>query len=139
MRQTFETLFLKAKEPEFPVSLHARIMEEVRSAAIRQARFRASAWSIAAFLSGAGLVPVFAYVMQVFAHSGFFQYFSLVFSDGGAVLSLWQDFAVLLSETFPFAQVAVFLALVVVCLVSLRAAFHSIPLAFRRTGLARSY
>ena len=139
MDNTFKTLFLKAKEPEFPASLHAHIMEAVRAAAIRQARLRAAAWSAVAFLSGAGLVPVFAYVMQMFAHSGFFQYFSLVFSDGGTVLSLWQEFAVLLSETFPFAQAAAFLALVIVCLVSLRAAARSLPLALGRATLARSY
>lgn len=130
------TFFLRAGTPEFPESLHGRIMSRIRMVAVRKARIQAIVSSGTAFVSGAALVPAFGYAMQVFAHSGFFQYFSLAFSDGGTVLSLWQDFAVLLGETFPFAQAALFFALVVVCLVSVRAAFRSVPLALGRTVLA---
>ncbi len=138
MDHTFKTIFLEAKEPEFPAYLHEQIMRRVRRVAVRQARIRAAVSSGIAFASGVLSVPVFGYLVQLLTHSGFFQYFSLVFSDGGTVLSVWQEFAVLLSETFPFAQAAAFFVLIVVCLISLRAAFRSLPLALGKTAFARS-
>ena len=138
MNYTFKTFLSEAPEPEFPAFLHDRIMRRVRIAAVRRARIGAVAFFAAAFGSAVSLVAAFGYIMQLLSSSGFFQYFSLVFSDGNTVLSLWQEFIVLLSETFPFAQAAIFFTLVIACLMSLRAAFRFMPLAWSRPLAASS-
>ena len=120
MTYDFTHLFSQAQEPETPAFLHEHIMQGVSRARIRAARIAFGAYSAAAFILGITLVPAFGYVMQAVVRSGFLQYASLIFSDGMTVTSLWKDFIVLLTETFPFIHAAGFLTLVFLCLVSLR-------------------
>ena len=52
-------------------------------------------WSLSSllFVSTVGLIPAFEILLSDLAHSGFYEYFSLIFSDGGSMLTYWKELA----------------------------------------------
>ena len=85
----------------------------------RVARAELAFFSVLGFISFAGLIPVFKILSINFTQSGFFTYFSLLFSDGGLMAAYWKDFAFLLAESFPVMSIVGLLALVFVFFLSL--------------------
>ncbi len=57
--------------------------------------------------------------------SGSFQYFSLIFSDGGTVLASWKEFLLTFVESIPTLGVAAALASIFVALASLKFSFRN--------------
>jgi ABC-type phosphate/phosphonate transport system permease subunit len=100
--------------------LFAKIMKRIR----REERFlvlrHAVIFSATLLVSGAAFVPVFKMLSSDFAQSGFFNFFSLVFSDFSVVISYWQNFALILLETLPVISLALFLAVLITFLQSLK-------------------
>ncbi|HVY72881.1 MAG TPA: hypothetical protein VG984_02440 [Candidatus Paceibacterota bacterium] len=87
---------LKAPAHLLP-SILARI-EELRQ---RRARLYTFVLGLASLATGAALVPAWNYASQELYTSGFFDYWSLLFSDHSVVLSAWREFALLLIESLP--------------------------------------
>ncbi len=67
-----------------------------------------------------GFIPAFRMVSADFAQSGFFNFFSLIFSDFSSVAVYWRSFTLMLLETLPAISLAVFLAVVLTLLQSAR-------------------
>ncbi|HTM67967.1 MAG TPA: hypothetical protein VL426_01580, partial [Candidatus Binatia bacterium] len=76
-------------------------------------------FSVGAIASASALVPALLALRTAAAESGFVEYFSLLFSDGGAVAAAWQDFAYALMESLPAATIATCLAALLFLIASL--------------------
>jgi hypothetical protein len=93
-----------------------RIHHEERILVLR----RVILFSITLIASAVGFIPAFKMLSADLAQSGFFNFFSLIFSDFSAVASYWKNFTLILLETLPAIAIVLFLALVLVFLQSLR-------------------
>lgn len=95
----------------------SRIREEKRFMAVRR---RMIIFSVCASISSVALIPSFKMVYSNFTESGFLRFFSLLFSDFGAMAGYWESFIMALLESLPAASLAVFLAAIFVLLESLK-------------------
>ena len=79
-------------------------------------------WSLSSllFVSTVGLIPAFEILLSDLAHSGFYEYFSLIFSDGGSMLTYWKELAFSLAESLPIMSIIFTLSIVFVCFLSLK-------------------
>lgn len=77
-------------------------------------------FSFGAVISALSLIPAYLTLQASLAESGFFQFFSLIFSDSEIVLAYWQNFILSLLETLPITNLIIFLALTALFLESLK-------------------
>ena len=94
----------------------SRIGSEKKKTAMRQIIYT----GVAILLSVFAFVEAFFVMLGSLARSGFYNYFSLIFSDGFALASSWKDFVFSLVESFSFFEFFILLSLVFVVLVSIR-------------------
>jgi len=77
--------------------------------------------SSAVFLGSlAGLIPSVKILLSDFSRSGFLSFFSLMFSDFSTIAKYWQSFAMILLETLPVISLALFLAVLLTFLQSIK-------------------
>ncbi|HWA32078.1 MAG TPA: hypothetical protein VG694_01340 [Candidatus Paceibacterota bacterium] len=81
------------------------------------------AFSATGMLSLVVLVPAVASLLGDFAKSGFYDYFSLLFSGAG-VGSYWKDFVASLADSLPTANIIYTLALSLVFALSIKYALR---------------
>jgi hypothetical protein len=79
-------------------------------------------------VSLAGLIPAFNALSYDFSQSGFINFLSLTFSDFSVVLSHWQSFAMILLESLPVISLALFLAVLLVFLQSIKSLTKNIKI-----------
>jgi glucan phosphoethanolaminetransferase (alkaline phosphatase superfamily) len=84
------------------------------------AQFKLWAFASAFFASLAGMIPTFQVLLNNMAHSGFYEYFSLIFSDGGSMFSYWKELILSLAESLPIMSIVFTLSLIFVFFLSLR-------------------
>ena len=116
---------------ELPEGILERIMVRIKA----EQRFltfkrRLAIFSVGLVGSGIAFVPVFRMVRVSFAESGFLQFFSLLFSDFGIVAAYWQSFTMSLLESLPVMSLAIFLAVILIFLESLRFLARDIKFVF---------
>jgi hypothetical protein len=123
-------LFALLGEIEPASGLYAAILEHIRLAHRRGARMRAVALGMLSALCGALFVPILQYAAAEAYASGFYDYFSLVFSDRGFVLSHWHEFALSLAESLPSLAILLVIAISAALAWSLRKTVYNARLAF---------
>lgn len=97
--------------PEPPKELFGRIMSRIRrEQKLETVKQRIAIFSIGALASLAAVFPAFQILETELASSGFFSFFSLLFSDFSIVAAYWQNFALSLLETLPIMGLAAVLA-----------------------------
>ncbi len=64
------------------------------------------------------LIPVLTMLVNDFRQSGFYEYFSLIFTGG--VLSNWKELLLILGESLPVVSIILFLSLVFILFLSSR-------------------
>lgn len=105
---------------EPPAGLLPKIMKRIR----REERIllikRVVAFSVTLVASFVAFFPVINMLVSDFTDSGFFNFFSLAFSDFSLILAYWQSFAMILLQTLPALSLALFLAVLVTFLQSAR-------------------
>ena len=101
-------------------ALFTRIICAIDREQVLRTKRRILVARISSWLSAVSLVVVFVNTVSQFQTSGFFNYFSLLFSDGGTVLSFWREFALSLAESLPWLGLSLIFATLFVFLVSLR-------------------
>lgn len=125
MKEGLEKAFQKAiYEPEAGLSdkvWHAVILREKRIYTIKLWAF-----SFAGILSLIGIVPAFKMLFTDFAQSGFYEYFSLLFSNGGAISSYWKELSLSLVQALPLTSILLSLTLVFFFFLSVRFAMKQI-------------
>jgi hypothetical protein len=117
-----KTLFTEINPPE---GLTGAILWRIEAERRRVARFRFISMGAVAGLSATAMVPMAQYTMAEFYQSGFYQYSSLLLSDGGSILTYWREFTITLAESAPLLGITLSLALVFVLVGSLQSAFNN--------------
>lgn len=120
-----KTLFTEITPPE---GLTQAILWQIEMERRRIARFRFVGMGAVAGLSALAMVPTAQYTMAEFYQSGFYQYSSLLFSDGGSALSYWKELTLILAESAPLLGITLSLALIFVLVGSLQSAFKNMYL-----------
>ena len=85
--------------------------------------------SIAAFM------PAFKMMQTGFNESGFINFFSLLFTDIGMVMTYWRSFAMTLLGTLPLMSMATFLVIVFVFLESLKFLTQDMRIIFKHAQI----
>ena len=111
---------LQKLEYEPKADLVENIWQRVVAREKRLIRIKLYAFSLVGFLSLAGLVPVFKALFSDFAQSGFYEYFSLLFSSGNNLFSYWKELVSSLAESLPVLNIIFSFSLIFVFLWSLR-------------------
>ena len=111
---------------EPPERLYLGILARIESEKRRIARILLAFFGVVAAASLAAIIPSFQYAAREFAQSGFYEYLFLLFSDSGAVLASWREFALSLAESLPITEITIFLVMVFVFLVSAKLAIKNI-------------
>ncbi len=93
-----------------------RIHKEERILVLR----RTIIFSATLIASIIGFVPAFNMLSADFSRSGFLNFLSLIFSDFSSVMPHWQNLAMILLESLPAVSLALFLAIVLTFLQSIK-------------------
>ncbi|MDD5146604.1 MAG: hypothetical protein PHN39_02590 [Candidatus Pacebacteria bacterium] len=102
MLKVYEKLFSSVEPPKIPEGLFGKIMSRIQQEKrYRRLRRRIIIFSFGLIASAGAIIPVFKMAQAGFAESGFWQFFSLLFSDFEVVTAYWQSFALSLLETLP--------------------------------------
>src|SRR6266496_1203918 len=107
-------------EIEPPKHLLGGILARVALARRRAARVKLVAASFGLLASVTALLPAFWYLLQEFYTSGFYDYFSLLFTDHSVAIAHWQELLLSLTEALPSIAILVLLGVVFVLLSSAR-------------------
>ena len=130
MKNNYKKLFQSLSKIETPKNLEQRILMRISNEERRTAEWRLAFFAPLAAASGVGVVFAFQYAAQEVAQSGFYQYLSVAFSDGGAAITYWKELSMLLAESAPILGTAVLLGAVLVLLGSLRSAIKNAQTVF---------
>ncbi len=71
------------------------------------------------------------YMIFDFSQSGFYEYFSLIFSDTDVVAAYWKEFSMSLISSIPFAEITIWMSALLAFLYSLRAFVGRIKISTR--------
>ena len=106
------------------------ILASIENEKRRLAKIRLLYASATGILSIATLVPMTIYFINQFWQSGFYQYLSLVFSNGGLVATYWKELLLSLAESLPVLSIMAVLILVLVLLTSSKYIIRNTQIAF---------
>lgn len=101
MSKDYEKLFSRLRVAEPSVNLLGKITDRVRRRETFLIYQKTAFYSLGVAFSLTALVFSLRSAQAGFAESGFFQFFSLVFTDFKIVAASWQSFALSLLETIP--------------------------------------
>jgi hypothetical protein len=125
MKPNLKDIFQKAKyEPD--VNLAFSVWQTLMMQEKRADKFKLWSFSFIGILSFVTLIPTLEQLFSDLTHSGFYEYFSLIFSDGGAMLSHWKEFYFSLVESLPIMSIIFTLSVLFVCFLSLKYVFKQI-------------
>lgn len=130
MKENYEKLFACLEITEPPEGLLARTLDRLEKAKQRRAFKRLTLFSLGLIASATALVPLGRMFYVEVSASGFWQFFSLLFSDFGAVMAVWQNFILTLLETLPVFSLAGFLAAIFVFLELLKFSAGDLKIIF---------
>jgi hypothetical protein len=123
----FERLFLQLPKTHAPSTLYASTLTRIAHAQERALRVRFTIYSFLCVLFVALLFPAISYTHSQLTASGFFEYLSFAFSDGGSLFTYWQEFAVTLLEALPILGITLILFALFGLLNALRLLTKNIP------------
>jgi len=83
-----------------------------------------------------GFVPSIKILLSDFNQSGFLNFSSLIFSDFSLMTKYWQSFAMILLETLPAVSLALFLAVLLIFLGSVKFLIKNIKIITNNSRLA---
>lgn len=101
-----------------------RIHKEERLLVLR----RTIIFSVLFVGSLAGFIPSLKMLLADFDQSGFLNFFSLIFSDFPTVATYWKSFAMILLESLPTVSLALFLAIMLTFLQSIKSLTKNIKI-----------
>ncbi|MCX6739238.1 MAG: hypothetical protein NT098_04295 [Candidatus Parcubacteria bacterium] len=113
-----------------PREVYNHILFRVEMERVRMARTRLALFGGTSLLAGFALYPVFQYAAEGFSRSGSYEYLSLIFSDGTALLPYWKEFFFTLVESLPIFEIALVLTVSLVLLESIKLSIKNLPRAF---------
>jgi len=121
---------LQSIQIEPSLNLKDRIFNKIKKHDERKAKINFT-FSVTGFIASfIAIFPAFIYLTNSFYLSGFGQYFSAIFSDGGLILTYWKDYLSLIAESAPIFEVSIFLTIIFVLLLSFRSAIKNAKSVF---------
>jgi ABC-type phosphate/phosphonate transport system permease subunit len=125
MRKDYEKLFTYLATPIVPAGLFDKVMGRIDGAKrLRNLRRRLAFFLVLLSLSLIGFVLAVWSTQSALVQSGFLEFFSLLFSDLGVVLTYWQTYLFSLLEALPVISL-------IACLATLFALLESLKLIAR--------
>jgi len=103
-----------------PKGLLKRILKRIHKEERLLAFRKVIIFSIMLTGSLVGFVPSLKMLLSDLGSSGFDSFFSLIVSDFSAVVTYWQSFTMILLETLPALSLALFLAVLLILLQSIK-------------------
>jgi len=110
MSHNYEKLFSTISTPEPPAGLTEKILLRI---SLRERRALAARIAVSACVFGVSVAMAVAGYLNLMAslsQSGFFEIFSLAFSDFSSIAANFPDFALSIMESFPIFTMALLLA-----------------------------
>ncbi len=138
MNPNYEKLFATLRAPEPPAGLTEKILSRISR---RERNILGAKIAISACVFGASVgVAVAGYInlMASLSQSGFFQIFSLMFSDFSSMTANFPDFVLSIMESFPIFTTALLLAGVMFAIWSMAALIDEASL-FRRGRVSKFF
>ncbi len=120
MNQDYEKLFSYLEVPELPVGLFDNVINQIQAKRKSAAKKRLLIFSASTILSVVALFFTFQATRASLVESGFWHFFSLLFSDFKIVVAYGKNFISTLLETLPVTNIIIFLAVAVVFLESVK-------------------
>lgn len=114
-----EKVFKKAKYEAAP-GLADSVWMVIVAREKRANRLKLWAFAFAGLISLGGLLPAFKILLNNLAQSGFYEYFSLIFTAGRSIFSYWQELAFSLAESLPVMSIVLTLSLAFTFFLSLK-------------------
>lgn len=105
---------------ELPQGLYEKVIGRLRTEKRKRAIIRMFLSGSATLASLAGVFFALQYAFQQMMQTGFFNYFSLIFSDLGSLSIFWKEFSLLLMESAPITAIAIFLGAILILLESIK-------------------
>ncbi|MGD0577283.1 MAG: hypothetical protein ABSA74_04365 [Candidatus Staskawiczbacteria bacterium] len=124
-----ESLFL---EP--PIGLYEKIIKNIHRKQRLLILRRVILFSATLAISVIGFFPAMSMLLSDSNQSGFLQFFSLIFSDSSSVATYWQSFTMTLLETLPVLSLALFLAVLLTFLESIKHLTKDVKTIIRATA-----
>lgn len=110
MNHNYEKLFSVLSEPEPPAGLTEKVLLTIGRRERRVLGFKIAASACAFGVSVGIAIAGYISLVAALSRSGFFSIAPLIFSDFGAMVSNFPDFAFSIVETFPIFTMALLLS-----------------------------
>ena len=120
---------------EPPKGLFDKIIQRIRREERLLVLKRVILFSFLLVGSVIGFFPSINLLVSDFNQSGFLKFFSLIFSDSSIVAIYWKSFIMTLLETIPTVSIALFLAILLTFLQSIKSLTKNIKI-IRKINLA---
>lgn len=119
MNASYRELFRRLVIVRPPATLRRIILARVRAIERRLNRWRLVGFGALAMGAVAGIIPAINYLAGAFGQSGFYQYFTLAFSDSRVLTNYGQEFGLSLLESLPLWGLVALLGAITLLLWSL--------------------
>lgn len=136
MEKDYQKLFQTLKNPEVPVGLQDAVLARIDTEARRASRIRFAIFAPLLIVSVISVISSFQYLVQETVQSGLTNYFSIILSDGGAVLTYWKEFLTYTADQAPILGLAIFFGTIFALLVSLKATLRNAQVIFPNAQLS---
>jgi hypothetical protein len=114
---------LKNSYTENDENLPSLIFNRINILEKRKLKTRAYSYASLGVISFVLIFPALSYTASQFSQSGFFEYFSIVFSDISLAFSFWEDLLMSLVSTLPMFGILLSFSFVFATLVFLKKVF----------------
>lgn len=131
MGKDYQSLFNQNKGVELPQDLLGSVLIRIRSEQKKSARKELifvggiAVWSLIA------IIPAWSYFITSFIQSSFYQYFSLIWSEGLNATVYWKEISMSLAESLPIFSIAIFLFALVISIWSIARTTRDVKIVFR--------
>lgn len=117
-----------------PAQLCGNILAKIENEQKRTAKIKAAFSGLLALASFIAAFPAAGYILQGLQSSGFYQFASLVFTDGGTIFSYYfKEFALSLAESVPVLELSIFLTVLFILMISFKFLIKNVRVAFLST------
>lgn len=105
---------------ELPAGLFEKIIKRIHKEERLLVLRRVVLFSVTLAGSGVAFFPALNMLLSDFNQSGFLRFFSLTFTDFSTVMTYWKSFSMALLQTLPAISLALFLAVLLTFLQSIK-------------------
>ena len=131
MPKDIAKLLSKLEPIKAPQNLKALIIEKICEKHVIIARRKLVFFGVSTFLSGIATAVAITYAIKGFASTGFYQYLSLIFTEGADLIQFWKDFVFTIFESIPYVGITLVLVSLFVLLIALRSTLKYAKVAFK--------